>query len=143
MVGAAVAETLRFDPSVPVWRRVTTKPTTLNGIALPEGAKVFLWLAAAGRDPLVFADPDRFDLHRSNSDAHLAFGRGLHYCLGANLGRLEARLAVEELARRYPRLRVVPGQHLTFHPNISFCGPQQLLVDTGIEDVSGRSSRRR
>jgi cytochrome P450 len=57
--------------------------------------------------------------------------RGLHYCLGANLGRLEARFAVEELARRYPRLRVVPDQQLTFHPNISFRGPQRLLVDTG------------
>jgi cytochrome P450 len=131
LVGAAVEETLRFDPSVPVWRRVTTRPATLNGIELPEGAKVFLWLAAANRDPLVFADPDRFDVQRSNSDEHLAFGRGLHYCLGANLGRLEARLAVEELARRYPHLSVVPDQQLTFHPNISFRGPQRLLVDAG------------
>jgi cytochrome P450 len=131
LVGAAVEETLRFDPSVPVWRRVTTRPATLNGIELPEGAKVFLWLAAANRDPLVFTDPDRFDVQRPNSDEHLAFGRGLHYCLGANLGRLEARLAVEELARRYPHLTLVPDQQLTFHPNISFRGPQRLLVEAG------------
>jgi cytochrome P450 len=132
LVAAAVEETLRFDPSVPVWRRVTTRPATLGGIALPEGAKVFLWLAAANRDPAVFAEPDRFDPHRPNNDQHLAFGRGIHYCLGANLGRLEARIAVEELARRFPRLRIVDGQPLTFHPNISFRGPQRLLATTGV-----------
>jgi cytochrome P450 len=132
LVAAAVEEALRFDPSVPVWRRVTTRPATLGGIALPEGAKVFLWLAAANRDPAVFAEPDRFDPHRPNNDQHLAFGRGIHYCLGANLGRLEARIAVEELARRFPRLRIVDGQPLTFHPNISFRGPQRLLATTGV-----------
>jgi cytochrome P450 len=89
---------------------------------------VFLWLAAANRDPAVFAEPDRFDMRRGNNDQHLAFGRGLHYCSGANLGRLEARVAVEELARRFPRLRAVPNQPLTFHPNISFRGPQRLAV---------------
>lgn len=131
-VAAAVEETLRFDPSVPVWRRVTTRPATLGGIALPAGAKLILWLAAANRDPAVFADPDRFDTHRPNNDQHLAFGRGIHYCLRANLGRLEARLAVEELARRFPRLRLVADQDLTFHPNISFRGPQRLLATTGV-----------
>ena len=132
LVAAAVEETLRFDPSVPVWRRVTTRPATLGDIALPAGAKVFLWLAAANRDPAVFAEPDRFDPHRPNNAQHLAFGRGIHYCLGANLGRLEARIAVEELARRFPRLRIVDGQPLTFHPNISFRGPQRLLATTGV-----------
>jgi cytochrome P450 len=131
VVAAAVEETLRFDPSVPAWRRVTTRPTTLGGIELPEGAKLFLWLAAANRDPAVFTEPDRFDLHRTDNDRHLAFGRGLHYCLGANLGRLEAQVAVEELARRFPRLRLVPDQRLSFHPNISFRGPQRLLAETG------------
>jgi hypothetical protein len=127
----AVEETLRFDPSVPVWRRVTTRPVTLGGIDLPEGAKLFLWLAAAGRDPRVFPEPDRFDLARPNADQHLAFGKGLHYCLGASLGKLEARLALEELAIRFPRLRLVEGQTLTFHPNISFRGPQSLRVRPG------------
>jgi len=130
--GAAVEETLRFDPSVPVWRRVAPRPATLGGITLPEGAKLFLWLAAANRDPADFAEPDRFDPHRPNNDQHLAFGRGIHYCLGAGLGRLEARIAVEELARRFPRLRIVDGRALTFHPNISFHGPQRLLATTGV-----------
>ena len=131
LIPAAVEETLRYDPSVPVWRRVTTRPVTLGGANLPEGAKLFLWLAAAGRDPSVFHWPDQFDLHRPNAAQHLAFGLGLHYCLGASLGKLEARLALEELARRYPRLCLVDGQQLAFHPNISFRGPQQLRVHMG------------
>jgi cytochrome P450 len=130
LIPAAVEEALRYDPSVPAWRRVTTRPATLAGVHLPEGARLFLWLAAAGRDPAVFADPGRFDLFRSDASQHLAFGKGLHYCLGANLGRLEARIAIAELARRYPRLAVTPGQQLSFHPNISFRGPQELKVQT-------------
>jgi len=131
LIPAAVEETLRYDPSVPVWRRVTTRPASLGGVQLPEGARMFLWLAAAGRDPAVFTDPDRFDLHRPNAGRHLAFGKGLHYCLGANLGKLEAQIAIAHLAHRYPRLQLAPAQQLTFHPNISFRGPQALTVRTG------------
>ena len=131
LIPGAVEETLRYDPSVPVWRRVTTRPVTVGGVDLPEGARLFLWLAAGGRDGSVFPDPDSFDLGRANAGQHLAFGLGLHYCLGANMGRLETRLALEELARRYPRLRLATGQELTFHPNISFRGPQVLRVRAG------------
>jgi cytochrome P450 len=131
LIPAAVDETLRLDPSVPVWRRVTSRPTQLGGVELPKGAKLFLWLAATGRDPRVFPDPDGFDLGRPNADTHLAFGLGLHYCLGASLGKLEARLALEELTARFPRLRLVEGQALSFHPNISFRGPQALWVRRG------------
>jgi cytochrome P450 len=130
LIPAAVDESLRFDPSVPVWRRVTTRPVTLAGASLPRGARLFLWLAAANRDAQVFPDPERFDLHRSNADQHLAFGKGLHYCLGAHLGKVEARIVLDELLRRFPRLRLVPDQRLSFHPNISFRGPQQLRVRT-------------
>jgi cytochrome P450 len=130
LIPAAVEESLRYDPSVPAWRRVTTRPVTLAGIDLPEGARLFLWLAAAGRDAAAFAEPDRFDLHRPDAERHLAFGKGLHFCLGANLGKLEAQIAIAELARRYPALRLVPDQQLTFHPNISFRGPRVLRVRT-------------
>ena len=130
LIPAAVEEVLRYDPSVAVWRRVTTRPVTLGGVDLPAGARLFLWLAAAGRDEAAFARPGEFDLHRPDAERHLAFGKGLHYCLGANLGKLEAQIAVAELARRYPRLRLAPGQRLTFHPNISFRGPQVLRLYT-------------
>ena len=132
-IPGAVEETLRFDPSVCVWRRVTTRPATVGGVDLPAGAKLFLWLAAAGRDPSVFPEPDAFDVDRDNARRHLAFGRGIHYCLGASLGKLEAELAVAELARRWPDLALVDDQELTFHPNISFRGPQALWVSVAAD----------
>jgi cytochrome P450 len=131
LIPAAVDETLRYDPSVPVWRRVTTRAATLGGVELPEGAKLFLWLAAAGRDPSVFEAPGTFDLGRQNAKRHLAFGKGLHFCLGSALGKLEAQMALEELTTRFPGLRLVADQEISFHPNISFRGPQQLWVEAG------------
>ena len=131
LIPGAVDETLRYDTSVPVWRRVTQRPVTLGGVALPEGAKLFLWLAATGRDPAVFPEPDRFNPGRENARHHLAFGKGIHYCAGASLGKLEARLAVEGLATRFPGLRLVDGQQIPFHPNISFRGPLELWVEPG------------
>jgi hypothetical protein len=128
LIPGAVDESLRYDPSVPVWRRVTTRPVTLGGVDLPEGAKLFLWLAAAGRDAAVFDDPDRFDAERANAKRHLAFGKGIHFCLGSALGKLEAQLALEALTTRWPGLRLVEDQAFTFHANISFRGPQQLWV---------------
>jgi cytochrome P450 len=131
LIPDAIEEVLRYDPSVPVWRRVTRRPVTLGGVDLPAGAKLYLWLAAAGRDARAFEDPDDFELGRPNASRHLAFGKGIHYCPGAALGKLETKLALEELTRRFPRLRLVEGQALTFHPNISFRGPQELWVTAG------------
>jgi hypothetical protein len=129
LIPGAVEETLRFDPSVPAWRRMTTRAVTVGGVDLPAGAKLFLWLAATGRDADVFAEPDAFDPRRPNAKAHLAFGgKSVHYCLGANLGRLEAAIAVDELAERYPSM-ALPSQQLPFHPNISFRGPQRMIVE--------------
>jgi cytochrome P450 len=128
LIPNAVDETLRYDPSVSVWRRVTTRPVTLGGVDVPAGAKLFLWLAASGRDAAVFPEPETFDLRRADASKTLAFGKGIHYCLGAALGKLEAQLALEALTHRFPRLRLVEGQDLSFHPNISFRGPQALWV---------------
>jgi cytochrome P450 len=126
LIPGAIDETLRYDPSVPVWRRLTKRPVTIAGVEIPEGAKLFLWMAAAGREPDLFPDPDTFDMRRQNARRHLAFGKGIHFCIGSALGKLEAQLALEALAHRFPGMRLVPGQQLTFHPNISFRGPQQL-----------------
>jgi cytochrome P450 len=130
LIPGAVDETLRFDTSVPAWRRITRRPVTLGGVELPEGAKLFLWLAASGRDASVFPEPERFDVRRANARHSLAFGKGIHYCIGASLGKLEACLAVEGLVRRWPRLRLQTGRELRFHPNISFRGPLELWVDS-------------
>jgi len=128
LIPGAVLETLRYDPSVPVWRRMTRRRVTLGGVDLPEGAKLFLWLAASGRDESVFPQPERFDVQRANAAKSLAFGKGIHYCLGAALGKLEAQIALETLIHRFPLLRLVEGQQLSFHANISFRGPQSLWV---------------
>ncbi len=129
LIPNAIEETLRYDPSVPVWRRLTKRPVTVAGVEIPEQSKLFLWLAAAGRDPSVFDNPNVFDVHRENAKRHLAFGKGIHFCIGSALGKLEARLALAALATRFPNLRLVPDQTLTFHPNISFRGPQTLWAE--------------
>ena len=112
---------------------VATRPVTLAGVDLPEGARLFLWLAAAGRDEAAFDQPGEFDLRRPEAErVTWPSATGLHYCLGANLGfLLEVQIAVAELARRYPLLRLAPDQRLNFHTNISFRGPQVLKVRTG------------
>jgi cytochrome P450 len=131
LIPGAVDETLRYDTSVPIWRRVTTKPVTLGGVDLPEGAKLMLWLAASGHDASVFPEPERFDMERANAKRSLAFGKGIHFCPGSALSKLEARLAVEALAARFPDLRLRDGgdQAFAFHPNISFRGPLELWVE--------------
>jgi cytochrome P450 len=128
LIPYAVEETLRYDPPVPAWRRATKRPVTLGGVDLPEGAKLLLWLAASGRDASVFPEPETFDFYRAETHKSLAFGLGIHYCLGAALGKMEAQLALEALTKRFPRLRLVDGREISFHPNISFRGPQALWV---------------
>src|SRR5262249_43100927 len=72
--------------------------------------------------------PEKFDLERTNATKTLAFGKGIHYCLGAALGKLEAEIALEGLTRRFPRLRLVDRQPLSLHAHISFRGPPTLWV---------------
>ena len=86
-------------------------------------------IGAANRDPEVFADPDRFDIRRSNAAEHLSFGFGPHYCLGAPLARLEARVVLEELTAARPDLRLTPGQRFEFTPIIGFRGPRSVRVE--------------
>ena len=126
LIPNAIEETLRYDPSVPVWRRLTKCAVTVDRVQIPEQSKLFLWTAAAGRDPSVFENPNVFDLHRENAKRHLAFGKGIHFCIGSALGKLEARIALEMLTSQFPTLRLLPDQPLRFHPNISFRGPQTL-----------------
>ena len=97
-------------------------------MAVPAGAKLCLWLAAAGRDAAVFPEPEIFDLRRADASKPLAFGKGIHYCLGAALAKLEAQLALEALTHRFPRLRLVEGQALSFPPIMGFRGPHALWV---------------
>jgi cytochrome P450 len=108
---SAVEEALRCDPSIPSTTRIALEPAVLHGVEVPAGSMVILSLAAANRDPAVFDNPDRFDITRSPND-HLAFAYGPHFCLGAPLARLEGKIALTELATRFPdlALAVDPGE---------------------------------
>ena len=106
LVDRALEESLRFDPPVLGLYRSTTRPVELLGVRIPKGAKVMLHYAAANRDPEVWDDPNTFSLDRP-AQRHLSFGLGVHFCLGAQLARLEAGAALRALAARCPDLRLV------------------------------------
>jgi cytochrome P450 len=105
---AYVDELLRHDSSAQGMLRVTTRDTEIGGVAVPKGAMVLLLLGAANRDEERYPDPDRFDPARK-SEAGLAFGHGVHHCLGAPLTRLEMRVAIEELTARFRGFERLPG----------------------------------
>lgn len=128
LIPGAVDETLRYDSPQSTWRRMTRHPVTIGGVDLPAGAKLLLWLAAAGRDASIFPEPESFDLHRADAAKSLAFGKGIHYCVGAALAKLEAKLALQGLQRRFPRLRLVEGKKFSFQPTITLRGPEELWV---------------
>jgi cytochrome P450 len=102
----AVEEVLRHDSPVQLTGRTAVRDTTVQGVAIPAGTTVLIMLGGANRDPEVFEDPDRFDVTRANAGDHVAFSLGAHFCLGAQLARLEARVALRELYARFPDLRV-------------------------------------
>jgi len=129
LITDAVEEVLRYDTSVISWRRITTRPVTIGGVEVPADAKLLLLLAAAGRDPEQFPDPETFDIRRPGARGHLAFGKGIHYCFGAPLARLEVRIVLELLTSLVPALALAAGQEFSFSPNITFRGPSQLWVD--------------
>ncbi len=129
LIPNAVEEVLRFDSSQISWRRVTTTDTTLNGVDIPAGTGVFLNFASANRQPGLFDDPHEFDIHRANARRHISFGKGIHYCLGANMAKFEARIVLETLAERLPSLRLQPDQEIASFPNITFRGPERLVVE--------------
>lgn len=109
LVDVAIEESLRYDSPVLGLFRMNTCPVTLHGVEIPADSKVHLLYASANRDADAWEDPDEFRLDRDVADLrrrHLAFGYGVHFCLGAPLARLEARAALTALARRLPRLRL-------------------------------------
>ena len=122
----AIEEVLRFEGPVPTLTRTTTTDVEIGGHTISAGEKVMLLLAAANRDPRVFDDADRFDIHRV-ARKHIAFGSGIHFCMGANLARLEARIAFEELLSRFPEYRVT-SDTLSYFNTPSIRGPKALGV---------------
>ena len=106
LLPTAIEEMVRWTSPSPSKRRTATRAATLGGQSIQPGEKVLVWEGSANRDALVFDDPDTFDVTRK-PNPHLGFGQGVHYCLGANLARLELRVLYEELLGRFASVQVV------------------------------------
>ena len=108
LVEDAVEEMLRFDCPISETARIAKENLSLSDCPVRKGDTVTASLAAANHDPKIFEQPHRFDIHRDNKD-HLAFGSGIHVCLGAPLARLEAQTAIKELLARFPKISLLPN----------------------------------
>ncbi|MBQ1076699.1 cytochrome P450 [Micromonospora sp. C31] len=127
-IPAFLTETLRFAPAIDGWLRVTRRTVTLGGVTIPAGARCLLLIGAANRDPAAFARPEEFDPHRSDADGHLSFGHGPHFCVGAALARLEARIALTRLCQAVPGLRLAADHRRAYQVNVAFRAHRSLPV---------------
>ncbi len=127
LMSGAIEEVLRY--AAPVWRltRVTTSEVALSGVTIPAGAVVFAWLSSANRDDTQFPDPERFDITRS-PNRHIAFGHGIHFCVGAPLARLETVIALPMMLEQLPQLRVDHSAPLELLNSRVLFGFKQLPV---------------
>ncbi len=126
LVDNCVEETLRYDAPVQMTTRAARGVLPVGPVEVPDGGLALLLLAAAGRDPAVFPDPDRFDITR-RAGGHLAFAAGSHFCLGAGLARLESAVALDAFARRVRDPRLLEPE-VEYKANINLRGPARLDV---------------
>ncbi len=132
LMDAAIEELLRFySPVEMATERYAREDLSIEGVRIPKGGVVFAVLASANRDERQFDRPDELDLARS-PNKHLAFGRGIHYCLGAPLARLEGRIAIETLLRRAPETRLdIEVEKLRWKKGLILRGLREMPVDLG------------
>ncbi|MFP3462720.1 cytochrome P450 [Arthrobacter globiformis] len=123
----AIEEVLRYRSPVQSMYRVTAGETTLGGLQVPAGAPLVAWIGSANRDTRQFQRPEHFDVERT-PNRHLAFGHGIHFCLGAPLARLEARVALQSVLERLPGLALTPGAHLERMDSTIVYGVKELPV---------------
>ncbi|HEU5417534.1 MAG TPA: cytochrome P450 [Streptosporangiaceae bacterium] len=128
LVPAAIEEMLRYDSPVQLTVRVATEDVEIGGRVIAAGRAVIVFIGGANRDPRVFEQPDEFRTDRPDPGRHLAFSLGIHHCLGASLARLEGRIAIEELTRRFPALELATPP-----------ARRPLLVLRGFESVPVRA----
>ena len=124
-VPAAIEESLRYFSPFAALGRATMTDVEIGGTRIPADRLVMCWVAAANRDPRAFTAPDTYDSTR-DPNPHVAFGRGIHFCAGAPLARLEGRVALNILLDRFPRLRTIPGDPPTFVPSPNMTGVSRL-----------------
>lgn len=127
----AVEEALRHSGSTLGVFRLVTKDVEIGGVEIPAGSLVWACYASTGRDELRFERPNEFDIFRPDASEHLEFGSGRHFCMGAPLGRLESRIALQALYERIPDVRVVENQKLEYVPALVTTSLQHLAVRWG------------
>lgn len=126
---AVTEEVLRLATPTQGMFRIVTRDTEIDGVPVPKGARLIVMYSAANRDPSVFPDPDGFDPGRDNLKEHLAFGKGIHFCIGAPLSRLEMQVAFERLGARLDQLRLAEGNTLEYHPSFVLRGLKRLEIE--------------
>jgi cytochrome P450 len=126
LIGTAVEELLRYDGPVQRTARIPSEDVVIGGRTIPKGEMVMPFIGAADRDPAQFPDPDRLDIGRSDN-RHIAFGWGIHFCLGAPLARIEGQIAINTLLRRLPRLALATD-HPEFRQSLTLRGLKALPV---------------
>jgi cytochrome P450 len=128
LIPSAIEEMLRFDPPVQMTLRVPTAATNVSGTDIPAGSLCFILLAAANRDPGHFPQPENFDVARDPNE-HVAFGEGIHFCLGAPLARLEGAIAMELMLEKFPRLQLAnPQAKLEYRGSMALRGLSELRL---------------
>ena len=130
LVDSAVEEWLRYDGPSGALVRVMTADVELGNKQLRQGQRLFAFVNAANRDPEQFADSDRFDVGRS-PNAHLTFGHGIHFCLGAPLARLEGQIALRSLIERFPGIALATTVAPEWNDSLVLRGLQSLPVRLG------------
>jgi len=130
LVRNAVDEILRYDGALFLSLRVAKEGFDWHGRRIAPGDRVFLYHLSANHDPDAFDAPERFDIRRADAKRHIAFGYGIHFCLGAPLARLEMEIALPALLRRYPVLRLLDDE-VTWKDNFVLRGPKALRLAIG------------
>jgi cytochrome P450 len=124
-----VEEALRLSTPTQGMFRISTTDHELGGVHIPKGARIVIVFASANRDESLYPDPDGFDPDRDNLRDHLAFGKGIHFCLGAALSRLEGKVALEELSRRLESFTLPETNEYQYFPSFLLRGLTRLDVD--------------
>lgn len=126
LIPNAVEEGLRYVSSVVAWRRRSKVEVEIGGVTLPEGSNIILSLASAGRDESAYENGDTFDIRRKNARSHVAFGNGIHFCMGAPIARMQIRMMVEELTSTFPNMKLIPDEAIEIVGVLTFRGPTRL-----------------
>lgn len=129
LIPNAVEEILRYSPSIVTWRRRAKEDIEISGVSFKNGDNILLVMGSGNRDEAVFTEGEVFNIERPNAAQHLSMGAGIHFCLGAPLAKLEAKVVLEELTQRMPHLKLKPNQLFEFAYNTSFRAPVALKVE--------------